>query len=438
MQEQEVADAWLLALMIEQATADRLLKDMKAVDRNLHFWQARLKQGSHLRFMLFGQGPLSFVKDVVSGVRDKRHKRLLSATDKIERRIIVLRSLRGQLAEALAEVQGGAARLHLRTKTAARLSGEEAVLLEAAQERGNLFSSAIQAVVASAQSCAHALHLVHRAAEECADSAPLPSAASQDSMVRQAAMQHAFRSLASKRMFHVGSSAALSEAQAEPRLGILEESIRSRMRATEGSQGSRLARATNESEGTRSGNANGQDESDAEEAPAQALPTGTVYAALRDAQRELGSDFWVMEAMSANAALSVATQWAARQRPMIHLPKWIRMPSKYEQHWIRYTLIGVASSYGALFVYRHSRLSGSRDLEVWTFQAAEAVRNAYRENLVGPIATVKDELFKTFRQRRSIVSPEEFEMDKASLRRMLEEFERDNAKLKQAKGAAFE
>ena len=57
------------------------------MDRNLHFWQARLKQGSHLRFMLFGQGPLSFVKDVVSGVRDKRHKRLLSATDKIERRV---------------------------------------------------------------------------------------------------------------------------------------------------------------------------------------------------------------------------------------------------------------------------------------------------------------------------------------------------------------
>ena len=37
------------------------------------------------------------------------------------------------------------------------------------------------------------------------------------------------------------------------------------------------------------------------------------------------------------------------------------------------------------------------------------------------------------RQRRSIVSPEEFEMDKASLRRMLEEFEHDNAKLKQAR-----
>ena len=66
-----------------------------------------------------------------------------------------------------------------------------------------------------------ALHLVHRAAEECADSAPLPSAASRDNMVRQAAMQHAFRSLASKKMFHVGSSAALAEAQAGPRCELM-------------------------------------------------------------------------------------------------------------------------------------------------------------------------------------------------------------------------
>ena len=77
--------------------------------------------------------------------------------------------------------------------------------------------------------------------------------------------------------------------------------------------------------------------------------TGTVYAALRDAQRELGSDFWVMEAMSANAALSVAAQWAARQRPMIHLPKWIRMPSKYEQ---ASTVPGRSSA--TVFMHNHS------------------------------------------------------------------------------------
>ncbi len=87
----------------------------------------------------------------------------------------MLRSLRGQLAEALAEVQGGAARLHLRTKTAARLSGEEAVLLEAAQERGNLFSSAIQAVVASAQSCAHVSDCLRFEAEVCMPWATSPA-----------------------------------------------------------------------------------------------------------------------------------------------------------------------------------------------------------------------------------------------------------------------
>ena len=49
-----------------------------------------------------------------------------------------------------------------------------------------------------------------------------------------------------------------------------------RVHATEGSQGSRLARGTDESEGARSHDANGEDESDAEEAPAQALPTGLL------------------------------------------------------------------------------------------------------------------------------------------------------------------
>ena len=87
----------------------------------------------------------------------------------------MLRSLRGQLAEALAEVQGGAARLHLRTKTAARLSGEEAVLLEAAQERGNLFSSAIQAVIASAQSCAHVSACLRCGPEACMPWAVFPA-----------------------------------------------------------------------------------------------------------------------------------------------------------------------------------------------------------------------------------------------------------------------
>jgi len=48
--------------------------------------------------------------------------------------------------------------------------------------------------------------------------------------------------------------------------------------------------------------------------------------------------------------------------------------------------------------------------------------------VVGPILQLKDELFQTFRQRRSIVSVQEYETDKASLERMLTDFEKDFAK----------
>jgi len=48
-------------------------------------------------------------------------------------------------------------------------------------------------------------------------------------------------------------------------------------------------------------------------------------------------------------------------------------------------------------VDRHSRLSGSHDLDIWAKSGADSVREAYKEHLMGPIIAVKDELFKTFR-----------------------------------------
>ena len=68
----------------------RLLRDLHTVDANLEFWQNRLHQGSHLRFMLFGQGPLSFAHDVVSTLERKHKQRKTSATDKIERRVRIV------------------------------------------------------------------------------------------------------------------------------------------------------------------------------------------------------------------------------------------------------------------------------------------------------------------------------------------------------------
>jgi hypothetical protein len=74
---------------------------------------------------------------------------------------------------------------------------------------------------------------------------------------------------------------------------------------------------------------------------------------------------------------------------------------------------------------RHSPLVGSDDLEVWARSVAESITGAYRDRVLVPLLQLKDELFATFRQRRSIVSVGEYETDKASLERMLRDFEAD-------------
>ena len=56
---------------------------------------------------------------------------------------------------------------------------------------------------------------------------------------------------------------------------------------------------------------------------------------------------------------------------------------------------------------------------------AEWAAGAVQEHVVVPLVNVRDDLFRTLRNRRSIVSVEEFEADKASLLRMLAEFQAD-------------
>lgn len=38
--------------------------------------------------------------------------------------------------------------------------------------------------------------------------------------------------------------------------------------------------------------------------------------------------------------------------PVVELPKHVRAPSAYEQHWVRYAVAGAIASYAAIFVYR--------------------------------------------------------------------------------------
>ena len=69
----------------------RLLHDISKVDRTLGFWAARLKAGQHRSFLLLGQGPTSFLLDILAVVTRKADRRNhLSATDQIERRVCYL------------------------------------------------------------------------------------------------------------------------------------------------------------------------------------------------------------------------------------------------------------------------------------------------------------------------------------------------------------
>lgn len=56
--------------------------------------------------------------------------------------------------------------------------------------------------------------------------------------------------------------------------------------------------------------------------------------------------------VSANSALSIAAGLAARAAPLVTLAEWVRMPSNAAQNWVRYTALGVASGWAALFLYR--------------------------------------------------------------------------------------
>lgn len=64
----------------------------------------------------------------------------------------------------------------------------------------------------------------------------------------------------------------------------------------------------------------------------------------------------------------------------------------------RYTLAAGVSVYAGLFLYRNSRLAGSPNLDNWVAAGVAAVDGAWANHVVAPLVTVRDELFRTFRE----------------------------------------
>ncbi len=127
----------------------------------------------------------------------------------------------------------------------------------------------------------------------------------------------------------------------------------------------------------------------------------------------------------AGEALSRAAVVAATPATIVPLPRALRAPNRYQQHWIGYGAAGIALAYVLTFLYRHSPLAGSNDLQRWVAKVVHAATTAVKENVEKPLLSLQGELFKTFRDRSSIVSRQEFETDREALVRMLDDFKRD-------------
>ncbi|BDA45296.1 probable nuclear control of ATPase protein 2 at C-terminar half [Coccomyxa sp. Obi] len=400
-EEEAIAVQWLTSLQLAQIASDRLLHDVETADSSFQFWSARLKSGAHRSFLLLGQGPTSFVFDCIDAVRGRRrlHSGALkqpNATDQIERRVILLRALRGRLCEALAKVHNGAAQLNLAAHSQAARSlsatAHPCVGGPAGDERERLLAAAHQAALHCALSISEAVDEARRAAEELTACPPDEG--------------------------HAETAAAVARAAVRAARALGERAARKMQRL----MGFVLSDAAD------SGPAHVEEE--AREEPSQPAEDSedNVGKAIERAAVELVFESSVAPATSANAALSAAASASWRRHGIIRIPDWLAAPSKYKQHWIRYSLIGLACFWSGRFLYMHSPLAGSDDLERWGRSAAEAVAGAYRDRVLAPLLQLKDELFATFRQRRSIVSVGDYETDKASLERMLRDFEADFGK----------
>lgn len=75
------------------------------------------------------------------------------------------------------------------------------------------------------------------------------------------------------------------------------------------------------------------------------------------------------------------------------------MPARrLQRYWVRYTLGAAAGCYCLNWLYRHSWLAGSNDLEDWAREGLAIVIDSWKAHIVKPLVDVRNELFATFRE----------------------------------------
>ncbi|KAH7618699.1 hypothetical protein Ndes2526B_g05616 [Nannochloris sp. 'desiccata'] len=401
--QERVAVEWLAALQLVQVASARILAEMDTIEANLQFWTRRLDEGRHFWFTLFRRGPVEFAKKVAQLVRRGRRQEgnqipendLVSDAELVEKRVLLFRLLKAELSEAAAKIQAAAALLYLRQQQ--QISAENngtgpstsqgRIVVSNIEIEQDLFIKAHTAVDSCMLAVSQAFRTLESGVHGTLDSQQAPGgAATGDRRMLSQALGRVLGVIPLRRIWSRSDVTAAEEITTE-----VNDALSSPGTTTTATA------ATNEIV-LAVQNAVGF-------IPI-ANPDTTVHIALVEARR---------------AALLLQRG----PHRLVPLPAWLEMPSQIQQNWVRYSVLGLAVGYGTVFIIRHSRLTGSHDLDDWAKAAVHAVRSAWAEHVVGPLERVRGELFNTFRRRPAIVSMGEYEADRDSLQRMLEDFKTD-------------
>jgi hypothetical protein len=388
-EEEATAADWLTALQAVQVASMRLLSELDFVDRNLRFWTRRLESSRHFWFALFRHGPKAFFSRLgtmlrLQGGGDQEYQdRPASDAELVEKRVLIFRLLRGELCEALAAVQRAAVALHLQQ------SNEN-------EPEQRLFAVAEQGIVTSMRGVATAFANLDRAVHATLDmqQGPLGAAAADRPLLAQALRRI---------MGMAGMRRILSSHQNMVQHGeeLLQPPTNSHPLQGSSSQHNSRSEALIEAQ----------------------RAVGMPMTSFLDQEEALApSNKTVHDCLTEARSIGMTLQ---RTSKLILLPPWVIMPSRIQRNWVSYTVAGLFTGYVTIFVVRHSRLVGSRDLENWLASALSTIKGSWTEHVIEPLQRVQGELFNTFRRRPAIVSMESWEADRDSLQRMLDEFKKD-------------
>lgn len=390
VEEDQVADDWLTCLELVNVASIRLLEEMDLIETNLGFWTHRLESGRHFWFTLLRQGPLAFARKLWHIVK---RKQVNSITDVelVEKRVLIFRLLRGDLSRALAKVQTAASMLYLHDSNELFPEEEDTLFHRA---RGLIRES---------------LGKVNDAFVTLRTESQSILQAQQTQQVLQVPSLHQDRLLLLQALGKVLRVPHLRRVWTRSQQTLLDE---------QGEHGD--SNATVQSDQSQSGD---------------------VFAEIFTAvQQELGYAPRQVRVSSVHETFSRAQRagktLSSTQR-LLELPHWLPMPSQARQHWLRITVIGCSVGYGMFFIFKHSPLNGSDDLERWCLSGFKAFQGAWKDHIVHPLKRVQGELFDTFRRRPAIVSMSEYEADRDSLQRMLDDFEDDFLKRRKQKASGL-